>query len=248
MGKQQFPKVLIDGLSLRVYKFDRNVFRASPCIFCAVVPLLDQRDKRSGRLYDRMPDRLRHGIAAAGRACRGIGQAAGCENDAVCGHRASAVLRRSRGHRKRRSPPCAAGYAHGMRAGTVRAHPERTATGQNRKNAVAALGLERAAVVFKEFLCVCGRAREGAVEKARVRRDALQHILPRAVVRDVAAALPVMRSLLPSRPFCSSSVTCAPPARPYRRPSCPPRRRRQRQFYSTRSKASYSSQIRSRSS
>ena len=27
MGKQQFPKVLIDGLSLRVYKFDRNVFQ-----------------------------------------------------------------------------------------------------------------------------------------------------------------------------------------------------------------------------
>lgn len=38
MGKQQFPKVLIDGLSLRVYKFDRNVFRASPCIFAQSCP------------------------------------------------------------------------------------------------------------------------------------------------------------------------------------------------------------------
>ena len=192
MGKQQFPKVLIDGLSLRVYKFDRNVFQGQPLHFRAVVPLLDQRDERTGRLYDRMPDRLRHGVAAAGRAGRGVGQAAGRENDTVCGH---GTLRRFyAGH-------AAIGNGDLRRFARQDTHMvcaqepfERIQNGlrpvRDRKNAVAALGLERAAVVFKEFLCVCGRkAREGAVEKARVRRDALQHILPRAVVRDVAAAL-----------------------------------------------------------
>ena len=158
MGKQQFSKVLVDSLFLGIYEPDRNVFQGQPLHFCAVVPLFDQRNKRSGRLYDRMSDRLRHGIAAAGRAGRGIGQAAGCENDAVSRHRS--LRRFHAGH-------AAVGDSNLLCPARQDAHMVFTQEPFQRvqnglrpvghwKNTVAALGLERAAVSFKEIFRVCG--------------------------------------------------------------------------------------------
>lgn len=61
---------------------------------------------------------------------------------------------------------------------------------RHREDAIAAFGLQRTAVDFKKRLGVGrGEARERAIEEAWIRRRVFQHVLPRAVVRHVAAAL-----------------------------------------------------------
>ena len=96
----------------------------------------------------------------------------------------------------------------------------------DREHAVSALGLERAAVLLKKGPGVRrGKARQGAVEKARVRRHVQQNVLPRAVVRDVAPALAgdeqlfaeacrFARAASHARPACAAIPAAIIPAAP----------------------------------
>ena len=190
--EQQLAEILIDGLAFGVDQPDRDILEGQTLHPCAVVSLLDQRDEGADRLHDRMAERGGKPIAVAGRAGSGIGQAAGRENDAVGRDRSG--LRLHAGH-------AAAGRGQLRHAPRQQLHMvfmqethERVQYGLrpvgDREHAVSTLGLERAAVLLKKGPGVRGgKAREGAVEKARVRRHVLQNVLPRAVVRDVAPAL-----------------------------------------------------------
>ena len=193
VGEEQLALVLIDDLALAVPQAQDHVPQGQALHPGAVAAVLLQGDERGARRHDGVPQRLRHAVAVAGRAGRGVGRPAGGQDH---------------GPRRDDGPVGADDAAHAavlhgdvVRAQVADRHP-RPAQGEEqrvhhvggavraRKNAPPTLGLEGDAQLFKISHDRGGReAREGAVQKAPVAGDVREHARRVGVVGEVAAAL-----------------------------------------------------------
>ena len=213
MREQKFAEFLKNDLAFGVFQPQRHVFQGEALHGRAVVPALDERHERTDRLHDRVAQRCRHPVSVAGRAGQRVGAAAGCQNDCVRGDRAvrrfhaadRAVL-----HGNFRCPRVPHLYAGLAQIALQRGEDVGRAVG-DREDAIAAFGLQRTAVSFKERPGVGRReARERAIEEAGFVGVFFKTSSHGQSFVTLQRPFPVMSSFLPRRSFGSSSVTAAP--------------------------------------
>ena len=191
MGKEQFAEVPVDGLSLAVQQAKLRVAQRQALHLGAVAVALQRHQRTCGR-NDCVADTLGQSVAVAGGAGQGIRGAAGTQDHPTAGNNAPVGLYAGNVallHEQSRGRSLPTLYIVTLEAPLQDGdHVGRMV--RNGKNPVAPLNLQRAAVFLKECHHPLRReATDTAVEETRVARHVFQHLLGRAGVGHIAAAL-----------------------------------------------------------
>ena len=192
MREQQLSKVGIYGFPLRIQKPERRVPQGKPLHFAAVAAVTDERHERTYGRQNGMAERRRHAVAVSRGAGQGIGNAARAENRCGAGKELCAVRNAADPAVVQKQPFRSALPAQHAallhRPRQCRKHIRGTVG--HREHALPPLGLQRAAIRFKELHCTLRRkGKDAAVQKAAVSGDVFQNLFRRTCICNITSSL-----------------------------------------------------------
>ena len=199
MREQQLSKVGIYGFPLRIQKPERRIAQGKPLHFGAVAAVADERHKRTYGRQDGMSERRRHAVAVSRGAGQGIGNAARAENRCGAGKELCTVRNAADPAVVQKQPFRSALPA--LHSGLLHRPRQRRkhvrGTVGHREHALATLGLQRAAIRFKELHCTLRRkGKDAAVQKAAVSGDIFHNFFRRTCICNITSSLPGDEKLL----------------------------------------------------